>query len=82
MTGLTEVRIVGEDFSNGTIKVTFTDGKNTEIVDGKFVSSTELSCKSPDWQKYSAGEVSIACKTQMLCTNCHELRRNPLSTLV
>ena len=59
MTGHTDMTIVGEDFKNGSIKVTFTDGKNTEIVEGKFVSKTKLSCKSPDWQKYSAGEINV-----------------------
>ncbi len=59
LTGQTEIKIIGEDFSNGSIKVTFTDGKNTEIVDGKYVSSTELTCKTPDWQKYSAGEINV-----------------------
>jgi hypothetical protein len=51
MTGHTEVRILGEDFSNGNIKVTFTDGKNTENVSGKYHSPTLLTCKSPDWLK-------------------------------
>jgi hypothetical protein len=59
LTGHTEIQIIGEDFSNGSIKVTFTDGKNTENVSGKYVSPTLLTCKSPDWIKYSAGEVNL-----------------------
>ena len=51
MTGQTEVQIHGEDFSNGNIKVTFTDGKNTENVSGKYHTPTKLTCKSPDWLK-------------------------------
>ena len=51
MTGQTEVQIHGEDFSNGNIKVTFTDGKNTENVSGKYHTPTLLTCKSPDWLK-------------------------------
>jgi len=59
MTGQTDIQIMGEDFTNGSIKVTFTDGKNTENVDGKYVSPTQLTCKSPSWEKYAAGEVKM-----------------------
>ena len=60
MTGQTPIKLIGEDFSPAaSIKIQFSDGKNTEVVDGKYVSATELSCNSPDWTKYSAGEVSI-----------------------
>ena len=61
MTGQTPIALRGEDFSAASsIKIQFSDGKNTEVVDGKFVSTTQLTCSSPDWTKYSPGEVSPA----------------------
>ena len=60
MTGQTPMTLIGQDFSNASsIKIHFSDGKNTEVVDGKYVSPTQLTCNSPDWTKYAAGEVSI-----------------------
>eukprot|EP00961_Rhodomonas_salina_P015466 207669-Rhodomonas_salina.5 len=65
LTGSTPVRIVGEDFRpSSSIKVMFTDRKNTELVDGKFASSTEITCKSPDWTKYTAGEINVRVNLQ------------------
>ena len=68
MTGQTPIALRGEDFSAASsIKIQFSDGKNTEVVDGKFVSTTQLTCNSPDWTKYSPGEVSPASRLRA-CT--------------
>ena len=59
MTGRTTVIIHGLDFTKaGKITVKFTDGRNEETSEkAEFISPTQIRCLSPDWSKYSPGEV-------------------------
>jgi dynein heavy chain, axonemal len=60
MTGRSKLVIHGLDFVKGKIIVKFTDGRNEEFSEkADFVSSTEIHCTSPDWGKYSPGEVDV-----------------------
>ena len=60
MTGRTKLIIHGLDFVKGKIVVKFTDGRNEETSEkADFVSPTEIHCTSPDWSKYSPGEVDV-----------------------
>ena len=60
MTGKTEISIQGLQFYKAKIVVKFTDGRNEEVSErADFVSPTEIRCLSPDWSKYSPGEVDV-----------------------
>ena len=60
MTGKSEVIIKGLEFTKGKITVKFTDGRNEEISEkADYLSPTEIKCLSPDWSKFSPGEVDV-----------------------
>lgn len=60
MTGKTDISIYGLQFYKAKIVVKFTDGRNEEISEkAEYISPTEIRCQSPDWSKYSAGEVDV-----------------------
>ena len=60
MTGKTEIIINGLQFYKAKIVVKFTDGRNEEISEkAEYISPTEIRCQSPDWSKYSPGEVDV-----------------------
>ena len=60
MTGNSKFVIHGLDFVKGKIDVKFTDGRNEEkSPKADYVSPTEIHCVSPDWSKFSPGEVDV-----------------------
>ena len=60
ITGGTQVEIGGIDFVNtADVIVRFADKKNKIDVKGTFVSQTELTCITPDFSQFAAGEVEV-----------------------
>jgi dynein heavy chain, axonemal len=60
LSGNTKLIISGMNFPESPqVQVMFTNGKNQEIVKGDFISSSKISCESPSWDKYGAGDVEV-----------------------
>jgi dynein heavy chain len=60
ITGHTPLVIRGLNFvETSQVQVKFTDGKHEETINGKFVSQNEITCTSPVWEKFGAGEVDV-----------------------
>jgi len=60
VTGGIPVRIFGIQFPEAKdVMVKFTNGEKEENVPGQWVSSTEVTCRSPSWEKFGAGEVEV-----------------------
>ena len=60
MTGNSKLIIHGLDFVKGKIEVKFTDGRNEEkSPKADYFSPTEIHCTSPDWSKFSPGQVDV-----------------------
>ena len=39
--------------------VKFTDGRHEETIPGKYISHNEITCMSPVWEKFGAGDVDV-----------------------
>ena len=60
LSGNTKLVITGMNFPESPqVQVMFTNGKNQEIVKGDYISSSKISCESPSWDKYGAGDVEV-----------------------
>ena len=59
-TGKTPLRIFGMQFrETDDVQVQFSGAFGSDTVRGKWVSATELSCLTPPFEKYGAGEVDV-----------------------
>ena len=60
MTGGTPIVLKGLRFKESPmVTVRFTDGKREATVSGRWISESELECKSPDFTKFGAVEVVV-----------------------
>jgi dynein heavy chain len=60
MTGGTPITLTGLRFKQSPlVSVRFTDGKREATVSGQWVSETEITCKSPDFSKFGALDVTV-----------------------
>jgi len=60
ITGGIPIRIFGIQFPEAKdVMVKFTNGEKEENVPGQWISSTEVTCRSPSWEKFGAGEVEV-----------------------
>jgi len=60
ITGGIPIRIFGIQFPEAKdVMVKFTNGDKEENVPGQWVSSSEVTCRSPSWEKFGAGDVEV-----------------------
>jgi len=59
VTGGTSVTVTGLSFPQGDVKIQFFDGKNQETVKGSWISETLVTCDTPPFEKYGAGDVIV-----------------------
>jgi len=60
LSGQREVTVLGINFINNPVcNVKFTNGRDEEIVPGKYLSATEITCTSPSFEKLGAGIVQV-----------------------
>jgi dynein heavy chain len=59
LTGDRELIVEGINFPENKVQIKFTNGHDEEIVDGEWISSTQVSCITAGFEKYGAQEVDV-----------------------